>query len=208
MLSTPRRGLIARVATTLAAGLAALAPGEAQAAPADGPNWPGKALKPHKLVVDGYTPSGRMLDFAHTFLATNAPGSASVALILRAGALPLALDSHLWEKYRIGESLKIIDPETKAPATKNPWLRPKPGVLQVDAAALDRLAADGAIIGACAVALRGQAARLAANAGVTAEEAAREWAANLIPGATLLPSGVWGLSRAQEAGCAYCTGGG
>jgi hypothetical protein len=46
-----------------------------------------------------------------------------------------------------------------------------------------------------------------ANAGVSAEEALKEWTANLIPGVTLIPSGTWGDNRAQEAGCTYCAGG-
>jgi hypothetical protein len=119
----------------------------------------------------------------------------------------MALESTIWAKYRIGESFKIIDPETKAPAVKNPFLRPKPGVLQVDNAAVERLLAAGAVIGACEMALHGQSKALAGNAGVSAEEAAREWAANLVQGVTLLPSGVWGVGRAQEAGCGYCAGG-
>ena len=41
---------------------------------------------------------------------------------------------------------------------------------------------------------------LAASAGVTPEEAAKEWAANIIPGITVIPSGTWGVNRAQEAG--------
>ena len=53
----------------------------------------------------------------------------------------------------------------------------------------------------------GQARRLAANAGVTAEEALKEWTANLIPGVTVIPSGTWGVNRAQEAGCTYCYAG-
>ena len=40
-----------------------------------------------------------------------------------------------------------------------------------------------------------------------AEEAAKEWAANIIPGITVIPSGTWGLNRAQEHGCTYCAGG-
>jgi hypothetical protein len=48
---------------------------------------------------------------------------------------------------------------------------------------------------------------LAHNAGVSAEDAAKEWTANVIPGITLIPSGTWGVNRAQEAGCTYCAGG-
>jgi hypothetical protein len=62
-------------------------------------------------------------------------------------------------------------------------------------------------MGACGVALRGQSGRLSKNAGVSPEEAFKEFTANLIPGVTVLPSGTWGVNRAQEAGCTYCAGG-
>ena len=110
-------------------------------------------------------------------------------------------------KYKIGESSKIIDPETKAPAIKNPFLRPKPGVLLADDFAIDRLLDRGVVFGACNMALQVQSKMLAGNAGVTAEEAAKEWAANVIPGITIIPSGTWGVNRAQEMGCTYCAGG-
>jgi hypothetical protein len=42
---------------------------------------------------------------------------------------------------------------------------------------------------------------------VSADEAAKEWAANVVPGITIIPSGTWGVNRAQEAGCTYCAGG-
>jgi len=57
------------------------------------------------------------------------------------------------------------------------------------------------------VALQFQSKRLASNAGVSAEEAAKEWAANIVPGVTVIPSGTWGLDRAPEAGCPYWAGG-
>jgi hypothetical protein len=49
---------------------------------------------------------------------------------------------------------------------------------------------------------------MAGNAGVTPDEAAKEWAANIIRGISVIPSGVWGVNRAQLAGCTYCSGGG
>jgi hypothetical protein len=102
---------------------------------------------------------------------------------------------------------QIIDPETKAPAVKNPFLHPKPGVLIVDDMAIDRLLEKGAMFGACHVALVFMSKRLASNAGLSGDEAAKEWAANLVPGVSLIPSGTWGVNRAQEAGCTYCSGG-
>ena len=73
--------------------------------------------------------------------------------------------------------------------------------------AVDRQIANGVVFGCCDVALKVQSRMLAGNAGVSAAEAAKEWAANVIPGITILPSGVWGVNRAQEAGCTYCSGG-
>jgi hypothetical protein len=84
---------------------------------------------------------------------------------------------------------------------KNPFLRPKPGVLLSDDFAIDRLLERGVVFGACNMALQVQSKMLAGNAGVTAEEAAKEWAANVIPGVTIIPSGTWGVNRAQELGC-------
>jgi hypothetical protein len=172
----------------------------------DGPDWPGTLQGRHKQVVDAIEPnSGFPLAFAYTFLAPNE--SASAVVVLRHGAFPIALENAMWEKYKIGETFKIIDPETKMPAKKNPFLRPKAGVLPVDDMALDRLLARGVVFGACNVALQVQSKRLAGNAGVSAEEAAKEWAANVVTGITVIPSGTWGVNRAQEAGCTYCSGG-
>ena len=125
-------------------------------------------------------------------------------MVFRHNGTPYALGSVVWQKYKVGEAFNILDPETKAPAVKHPWFEPKAGVLTNPDAALDRLIARGTVLGVCAVSLRGQARRLAANAGVSAEEAIKEWTANLIPGTTVIPSGTWGVNRAQEAGCTYC----
>jgi hypothetical protein len=205
---TPRRSFFGRVAALAALGLSGLGTTmvRAQTAQSDGPDWPGPLKGRHRQVFDIYDINdGFPLGFANNFITPNA--SATAVLIFRHKGLPYALGSAMWEKYKIGESFKIVDPETKAPAVKNPWFQPKPGVLQNSENALDRLLAKGTVMGACGVALRGQSRRLASNAGVTPEEALKEWTANLIPGVTVLPSGTWGVNRAQEAGCSYCAGG-
>jgi hypothetical protein len=215
---TPRRGFLAR----LAAGAAALGVGgtlpralHAGTAEADYPdsNWPGKLTGRHRQVVDGYSANdGFPLTFAYTFLMTNPKTAtnahpATAVVVLRHTAFPIALKHELWEKYKIGQSLNIVDPETKAPAVKNPFLDAKPGVLPVDEMAIDKLLAKGTVIGACNIALHVLSGKLAGNAGVSADEAAKEWTAGVIPGVTVIPSGTWGVNRAQEAGCTYCAGG-
>jgi intracellular sulfur oxidation DsrE/DsrF family protein len=207
-LVTPRRGFFARVAGVVALGATAFIPTEprAETEAEDGPDWPGKLTGRHKQVVDAYAINdGFPLAFTLNFLEPNK--SATGVVILRHEAFPLALNHAMWAKYKIGEAEKINDPETKAAAVKNPYFETKPGALRNDNTAIDKLLARGTVFGACNMALRGHARRLAKNAGVTAEEAAKEFAANIIPGITVIPSGVWGVNRAQEAGCSYCSGG-
>jgi hypothetical protein len=219
--STPRRGFFRRIAGAMALGLAGVAPdsshAQGAAARPGGPNWPGPLKGRHRQLVDAYEINkGAPLAFAHTFLATSEPATsepptpnivaATAVVVLRHNAFPLALGDEMWRKYKIGESFKIDDPETKAPAFKNPFLHPKAGVLP-DGMAIDLLLASGTVFGACHVALLIQSKMLAGNAGVSAQAAADEWSANVIPGITILPSGVWGVNRAQEAGCTYCAGG-
>jgi intracellular sulfur oxidation DsrE/DsrF family protein len=207
-LVTARRGFFTRIAGVMALGAAAFVPTEprAEVEAEDGPDWPGKLSGRHKQVVDAYEINeGFPLAFVLNFLEPNK--SATGVIILRHEAFPLALNHAMWEKYKIGEAEKINDPETKAAAVKNPYFEPKPGVLRNDKTAIDKLLARGTVFGACNLALRGHARRLAKNAGVTADEAAKEFVANIIPGITVIPSGVWGVNRAQEAGCSYCSGG-
>jgi hypothetical protein len=208
---TPRRGFFARAAGAMAAGVAAFSatPLRAQtAAPSSGPDWPGALKGRYRQVVDAYEAnSGFPLAFVHTFLMPNEPADTSAVLVLRHGAFPIALNDAMWEKYKIGESFKINDPETKAPPVKNPFYKPKPDVLPIDDMALDRLLARGTVVGACNVALTVQSKMLAPKAGVSEQEAAKEWAANVIPGVTVIPSGTWGVNRAQAGGCSYCAGG-
>ena len=149
----PRRGLFGRFAGAMVLALAGFAttPVRAQSAAAtsDGPDWPGALKGRHRQVVDAYDANaGFPLAFAYSFLAPHGPPSASsfaatAVVVLRHGAFPIALGNEMWRKYKIGESFKILDPETKAPAVKNPFLHPKPGVLLVDDMALDRLLANG-----------------------------------------------------------------
>ena len=203
-----RRNFFGRIGALSALGLFGIAAtsARAQSAPSDGPDWPGQLKGRHKQLFDIYgVNDGFPLGFANNFLTPNE--SATAVLIFRHQGIPYALNSAMWAKYKVGESFNVMDPETKAHAVKNPWFQPKPGVLGNPDTALDRLAAKGTVMGACSVALRGQSRRLAANAGVTPDEALKEWMANLIPGCTAIPSGTWGVNRAQEAGCSYCAGG-
>jgi hypothetical protein len=221
--ATPRRNFLGRLAAgTMALGLSALTPVTACAAEktdstasdttSKSNEWPGTLKGKHKQLVDAFAfNDGFPLAFAFTFLmpypASDA-GAASAVVVLRHMAFPLALTDAIWSKYTIGKTFNIIDPTTKAPAVRNPFFNAPAGSLAVDGMAIDKLFARGTTFGACNVALHVLSAKLAANAGVTADEAAKEWTAGIIPGMTVILSGTWGVNRAQEAGCTYCAGGG
>jgi hypothetical protein len=215
-----RRAFLGQLAVGAAAGAGALALSTvASAMPTaetlsnagpDADHWLDGLKGKHRQLVDAYAANDAWpLGFTHTFLATQGPKeTAGAVIVFRHFAMPVALNDSLWAKYKIGESLKIIDPATKQPAARNPYLKPKPGVLLVDDMAIDRLLARGVVVGACNVALTVLSGMFAANASVTADQAKQEWTAGLLPGVTLLPSGVWGVNRAQEKGCTYVAGGG
>jgi hypothetical protein len=214
---TPRRTFLGRLAAAgVALGLGASTARSSAAAerlssgnaPED--HWLDNLKGKHKQLVDAYAANeGLPLAFAWTFLTTQAAGStAGAVVVLRHGAFPLALTSPIWEKYKIGEKIKLDDPATKSPASKNPFYQAAPGTLLTDDMAIDKLMARGAVFGCCNVALHLQSAAFAENAGVSKEEALKEWTAGIIPGITIIPSGTWGVNRAQEHGCTYCAGGG
>ena len=123
----PRRNFLSRVVTMSTLGLFGLATSTArpQHAYADGTDWPGVLKGRHRQVFDVYSINGGSpLGFANNFLTPNE--SATAVLVFRHSGTPYALGSAMWGKYKVGESFNIIDPETKAPAVKNPWFQPKP----------------------------------------------------------------------------------
>ena len=225
--ASPRRDFLGRLAAgTAALGLTAFLPITACAAEKTGKlasdtaaadaltepsDWPGTLKAKHKMAIDAYAMNdGFPLAFAYTFMlpyASMTPSPATAVVILRHAGFPLALTDAVWSKYKIGAAMKITDPTTKQPAERNPFYMPKPGSLEIEDMAIDKLMAKGAVFGACNVALHFLSAKFASAAGVTPDVALKDWTAGLIPGITVIPSGTWGVNRAQEVGCSYCTGG-
>lgn len=227
---SPRRSFLGRLATgTAALGLTAFLPVTACAAEKtdaaaatpdsnstdpkspDSNPWPGSLKAKHKMAVDAFAfNDGFPLAFAYTFLLAYEginPSPATAVVILRHSGFPLALTDAVWSKYKIGKAMNIIDPATKAPAERNPFFNAKPGSLEIADMAVDKLLARGTVFGACNVALHFLSAKFAPGAGVTPEVALKDWTAGIIPGITVIPSGTWGVNRAQESGCSYCAGG-
>jgi intracellular sulfur oxidation DsrE/DsrF family protein len=129
----------------------------------------------------------------------------SGVLVVRHMGAILGLSSPIWAKYKLGEMFKVNDPQTKAPAVRNPYAFVKPGELMSDDMAVDKLLEHGAKIAVCGFALTVLSGMAAGAAKMDKDAVKKEWVAGVIPGIVVAPSGVLAVHRAQEKGCTYCS---
>ena len=130
-----------------------------------------------------------------------------VVLVLRHAAMPVARNDSMWAKYKFGEFYKIEDPQSKAPATRNPYTNLKPGDLPLMEAALEKLIARGVKVVTCGMAIHHYSIAFAKQTNGDAEAIKKEWLAAVLPGIYVAPSGVIAVHGAQSRGCTYCFAG-
>ena len=212
---TARRGFLGRIAAAAAVvGLAGVpsragaenARRETSADPALDA-WFAKIQGKHRIIFDAPEPNdGLVAIWPRVYLNTMAatyPGSATAVVILRHGAIPLAMGDALWTKYGIGEMFKIKDGD--ATATRNPYATitglPIPGL------GIAELLKSGVLVGACDVALTIYSSGAAKKMNLDPAVVKKEWIAGLLPGVQVVPSGVLGVAHSQELGCVYCFAG-
>lgn len=220
--ASERRNFIKSVATGAAAlSLAMIAPpirlsaSPLQNDPGDADAWFNKVKGKHRMAFDVTQPKG-IFPFAwpKIFMLTNAGTGTpatdmGVVVVLRHDAIPLAMENRLWEKYKLGESFKVDDPKTKAPAIRNIFWQPGPNDFEVPGVGpvqigVNDLQADGVMICVCNVALTVRSTIAATQMNLDPKEVYKDWTSGLLPDVQLVPSGVWAVGRAQEHGCAYC----
>lgn len=213
--TTARRGFLGRIAAAAATiGLGGAIPSTLEAATLKEASfdpaldaWFAKIQGKHKMVFDAPEPNSGMAAvwprvYLNTMQATY-PGATTAVVILRHGGLALALGDAVWAKYSIGETFSIK--EGDVPAKRNPYATitglPIPGL------GISELIKSGVLVGACDVAMTVYSSGTAKKMGLDPATVKNEWIAGLLPGVQLVPSGVLGVARAQELGCAYCFAG-
>ncbi len=176
----------------------------------DADEWFKKVKGTHRIVYDGSTahdgfPIIWTWAFYYTNNTTNTPDSDMTAVcVIRHSAIAYALKSSLWEKYKLGEMLKIMDKTTGEPATRNTVYEPKKGDFPMEAIeGMKRLQERGAMFCVCNLALTVYSSIAAQGMGLDPNEVYQEWIDGVLPGIQLVPSGVWALGRAQEKECGY-----
>lgn len=132
------------------------------------------------------------------------PAEMSSVLVIRHGAIAMAMDDGYWAQFRIGKEEKVKDQQTKKWATVNPFRVLPPGTPEKYAAySLEGFMASGGIVLACDLAFQAAVWKYRQAEKLTREAAIERAEAHLIPGVVLQPSGIFAALRAQEAGCAY-----
>ena len=210
---------VAVAGTSLLTGCAAAA-ASAQGAPTSQAgqwdmSWTGK-LGRYKTAYDSpEIMSGAALAFAAAAAqgykqAMGVTDAFTPVLILRHAASVMALNDAMWERLALGETNKLKDPTTgEANAKRNPFLTYAKGDKNSYTgaeAALATLIAQGAIVLTCNRALTGVAYQLQKKespAFASVDAALAEVRRNVIPGAYVMPNGVFAVSAAQDAGCHY-----
>ena len=128
-------------------------------------------------------------------------------IVMRQLGQVMAFGDALWDRYGIGAERQVNDPLTKQPARRNPYAKAVAGdPAWAVAAKLETLRARGAIFLVCNRASMNWAERAAERTHTNVDSVRAAVRAGLVPGATLMPTGVFALVRAQNAGCAFMRG--
>ena len=181
----------------------------------DSDAWFDKIKGSHRIVYDGSTAySGFPVIWNWAFYLTNnesgSPDDDITAMtVLRHDAIPLALPSDLWKKYKLGAMFHVIDKTTEAPYERNPFYEPQEGDFPLPVIqGIKDMQARGAMFCVCNLALSVYSGAAAQQMDLDPKEVYEEWVAAVLPGIQVVPSGVWALGRAQEHGCGYIYAGG
>lgn len=144
----------------------------------------------------------RPLRFCKNFLDTfrdvyklEHPG-VNTAVGISGPAFALNATNRLWEKYKLGERSKIIDPMTKQASVRNIFY-------DGNEISVKAMQARGTIFWQCNVALGNVAQQLADQFKMPFAEVRADLVAGLNPGVKLMPSHVMALALAQERGFTY-----
>ena len=176
-------------------------------------SWMSRITGRHKAVFDSpQIEEGTALYHAMSYLGSvkdvfgSGDSDASVVVVLRHAAVPMLYNDAMWAKYNLGAETKTNDEKTKLPVTRNVFFQrlDKDGNPVSDdkpSPMIKSLTARGVIFIGCDLATRGFSYRLAQKTKQQQKDVYEEIRNNLVPGATLMPTGVFGMLLAQEAGC-------
>ena len=137
----------------------------------------------------------------------------TAVVVLRHGAVTLAMNDAFWAEYELALSGSTAEkpnipkrnPQMAAPMLDSMGMFPPPAKTFAQGLGLDSLIARGGIVVACEFAFWGITQRVLNRDKSTEAEARERALAHLVPGVTLVPSGFLALASAQQHGCSFVT---
>jgi hypothetical protein len=167
----------------------------------------------YSVVID--TPAvndGAFLDHAQVFLdnfhevhGTTDAQTLPIAVVRHFGVV-LGVNDAMWARYPIGEISKMDDPATHAPARRNIYWTATGKLSEDDPPRIDAMQSRGMITLVCNRALGWLGRQIAQREKLDPVAVQAEVRANVIPGGIRVPSGLYAVIRAQNAGCAFLRG--
>jgi len=202
-------GLAAAAAVGIGGAFPVATAAAAEGASTDFTRWLDGISGKHRVVLDMREPNeGLALGWAWVYYLTAAQAygvpesDLGVVMVLRHNAIPVALGDSAWKKYKLGEYFKIIDPETKAPAARNPYYTTMVDPFLPDMA-LQKLIDRGVKVVACDMAIHFYSGQVAKQMGLKHEDVKNDWNAAVLPGIAHAPSGLVACQGAVSRGCTY-----
>ena len=181
--------------------------------------WLSRIRGTHRAVFDNPRDDGTGLIRAWIWLNQcqsllgAAPADCTAVVVLRHGAVTLAMNDAFWSQYEL--ALSGSTAEKPNIPKRNPQMAgamgdamgmfPPPARSFAEGLGLDALLARGGIVVACEFAFWGITQRVLSRDKSTEAEARDKALAHLVPGVSLVPSGFLALAAAQQQGCSFVT---
>lgn len=172
--------------------------------------WMNRITAKHRAVFDSpEINEGNALDLAHGYLGWvkdvfgTGDSDASVVVVLRHDAVPLLYNDAMWSKYPLGALTKVKDQSKRNPFYQKLEKDGNPASNEKPSPTIKSLTQRGVIFVGCDRATRNFAYEIAQKTKKGERAIYDELRENLVPGATLLPTGIFATLLAQEAGCGF-----
>ena len=143
--------------------------------------------------------------WSNIYLMTNAGvKDLGVAVVMRHGGFPFALNDPMWVKYKLGEFFNIKDKNTNVASLRNMYWEPKgkdyplPGL-----EGIKDLQGRGVAFCVCDMALKVYSGFIAQTNNLSPESVYTDFTNNILPGIQRVPAGVWALGRFQQSPLNY-----
>lgn len=135
-----------------------------------------------------------------------APTDLSMVVVIRHAAITLIMNQEFWDRYDVGKKNKVRHPMTDEKTRRNPVLMTAeedklPAMLAN--LTLPKQMEAGAVVLACNMAFAQVVSMVSKKEKLQGAEARTKALSMVVPGVIMQPNGIFGVTLAQQNGCAF-----